>query len=94
MKKPAFYTELSYILGLVLLVPFAAVVVFSLGDYAMTLLNALKDFSFPDTFALNAKQLAMLAGGAVLLLFPVLPLKNLLPAVCLRMAKEKRDAQA
>lgn len=83
-----------WFLGLVLLAPFAAVVVLALGDYAITLLNALKDFSFPDTFALNARQLAMLAGGAIVLLFPVLPLKNLLPAVCLRVIKEKRDAQA
>ena len=36
----------------------------------------------------------MLLGGAVVLLFPVLPLKNLLPAVYLRKVKEARDAQA
>ena len=80
--------------GLTLLVPFAAVVVYALGDYALTMLNALKNFSFPSTFALNARQVTMLVGGAVVLLLPLLPLKNLLPAVYLRMVKEERDAQA
>jgi hypothetical protein len=80
--------------GLMLLVPFAAVVVYALGDYALTMLNALKSFSFPSSFALNAKQIALLIAGAVVLLFPLLPLKNLLPAVYLRMVKEERDAQA
>ena len=80
--------------GLVLLIPFAAVVVYALGDYALTMVNALKNFSFPSSFALNTRQVAMLAAGAVVLLFPLLPLKNLLPAVYLRMVKEERDAQA
>ena len=80
--------------GLVLVIPFAAVVIATLGDYALTLIGALKNFSFPDTFALNGRQIAMLAAGAVLLLFPLLPLKNLLPAVYLDMAEEKTDAAA
>jgi len=80
--------------GLVLVIPFAAVVVAALGDYALTLISALKDFSFPETFALNGRQIAMLAVGAVVLLFPLLPLKNLLPAVYLNMAEEKNDAAA
>jgi hypothetical protein len=70
------------------------VVIATLGDYALTLIGALKNFSFPDTFALNGRQIAMLAAGAVLLLFPLLPLKNLLPAVYLDMAEEKTDAAA
>ena len=80
--------------GLLLVVPFLGVAVFALGDYAVVLLNALKKFSFPSSFAFNGKQTGMLLGGAVLLLFPLLPLKNLLPAVYLRMAKEKTDAAA
>ena len=80
--------------GLVLLIPFAAVVVYALGDYALTMVNALKNFSFPSSFALNTRQVAMLAAGAVVLLIPLLPLKSLLPAVFLRMVKEERDAQA
>ena len=80
--------------GLTLLVPFAAVVVYALGDYALTMLGALKNFSLPSSFALNAKQVGLLIAGAVVLLFPLLPLKNLLPAVYLRMVKEERDAQA
>lgn len=80
--------------GLVLVIPFAAVVVYALGDYALTMVNALKNFSFPSSFALNTKQMTVLAAGAVVLLIPLLPLKSLLPAVFLRMVKEERDAQA
>ena len=80
--------------GLVLLVPFAAVVVYALGDYALTMLNALKNFTFPSSFALSAKQVGLLIAGAVVLLFPLLPIKSLLPAVYLHMVKEDRDAQA
>ena len=80
--------------GLSLLIPFAAVVVYALGDYALTMLGALKNFSLPSSFALNSKQVGLLIAGAVVLLFPLLPLKNLLPAVYLRMVKEERDAQA
>ena len=82
-----------WFLGLVLVVPFAAVVVAALGDYALTLISALKNMQLP-ALTLSAKQMAMLVGGAVVLLFPLLPLKNLLPAVYLRMVKEERDAQA
>ena len=80
--------------GLMLLIPFAAVVVYALGDYALTMLGALKNFSLPSSFALNGKQVGLLIAGAVALLFPLLPLKNMLPAVYLRMVKEERDAQA
>ena len=80
--------------GLVLLIPFSAVVVYALGDYALTMLNALKNFSFPSSFALSAKQVGLLIAGAVVLLFPLLPIKSLLPAVYLHMVKEDRDAQA
>lgn len=82
-----------WFLGCVLVVPFAAVVVAALGDYALTLISSLKNLQLP-AFTLNAKQAAMLIGGAVVLLFPLLPLKNLLPAVYLRKVKEARDAAA
>ena len=82
-----------WFLGCVLVVPFAAVVVAALGDYALTLIASLKNLQLP-AFTLNVKQAAMLIGGAVVLLIPVLPLKNLLPAVYLRKVKEARDAQA
>lgn len=82
-----------WFLGCVLVVPFAAVVVAALGDYALTLIASLKNLQLP-AFTLNVKQVAMLIGGAVVLLVPVLPLKNLLPAVYLRKVKEARDAQA
>ena len=82
-----------WFLGLLLVVPFAAVAVYALGDYALTLVSALKNMQLP-AFTLNAKQAAMLIGGAVVLLFPLLPLKNMLPAVFLRMKKEQSDAAA
>ncbi len=79
--------------GLVLVIPFCAVAVFTLGDFAGTVVTALKNMQMPS-LALNAQQAALLIGGAVLLLCPVLPLKNLLPAVYLRKVKEARDAAA
>lgn len=82
-----------WFLGLVLVVPFGVVLVVALRDYAATLIASLKSLKWP-TFTLNAKQAAMLIAGVALLLCPALPLKNLLPAVYLRKAKEERDAQA
>ena len=79
--------------GLALLLPFVAVAAFTLGDFAVTVVSALKNMQMPS-LSLNAQQAAMLIAGAVVLLFPVLPLKNLLPAVYLRKVKEARDAQA
>ena len=82
-----------WFLGCILVLPFAAVVVYALGDYALTLVRELKNLKLP-AFTLSVKQAALLIGGAVVLLFPALPLKNLLPAVYLRKVKEARDAQA
>ena len=82
-----------WFMGCVLVLPFAAVVVYALGDYALSLVRELKNLKLP-AFTLSVKQAALLIGGAVVLLFPALPLKNLLPAVYLRKAKEARDAQA
>lgn len=82
-----------WFLGCVLVIPFAGVLVYTLGDYAISLINELKNLKLP-AFNLSVKQAALLVGGAVLLLFPALPLKNLLPAVYLRKVKEARDAQA
>ena len=82
-----------WFLGCVLVIPFAAVLAYTLGDYALSLVRELKNLKLP-AFELNAKQLALIIGGAVVLLYPVLPLKNLLPAVYLRKVKEARDAQA
>ena len=79
--------------GLALLIPFCAVAVLTLGDFAVTVVSALKNMQMPS-LSLNGQQAAMLIAGAVVLLFPVLPLKNLLPAVYLRKVKEARDAQA
>lgn len=82
-----------WFMGCVLVLPFAAVVVYALGDYALSLVRELKNLKLP-AFTLSVKQAALLIGGAAVLLFPALPLKNLLPAVYLRKVKEARDAQA
>lgn len=82
-----------WFVGLLLVVPFAAVVAVALGDYAKMLIEGLMQLKLAS-FALNVRQGVLLIGGAVLLLYPVLPLKNLLPAVYLHMAKEKQDAAA
>lgn len=82
-----------WFLGLVLVVPFAAVVAATFGGYVSTIIAALKNMQLPS-IALNAQQMGMLICGAILLLFPLLPLKNLLPAVYLRKVKESRDAAA
>ena len=82
-----------WFLGCVLLIPFLVVAAFTLGDFAVTVVSALKNMQMP-ALSLNAQQAAMLIAGAVVLLFPVLPLKNLLPAVYLRKVKEASDAQA
>ena len=82
-----------WFLGCILVLPFAAVVVYALGDYALSLVRELKNLKLP-AFTLSVKQAALLIGGAAGLLFPALPLKNLLPAVYLRKVKEARDAQA
>jgi len=82
-----------WFLGCVLVIPFAAIVVYALGDYALSLVRELKNLKL-SAFTLSVKQAALLIGGAAVLLFPVLPLKNLLPAVYLRKVKEARDAQA
>lgn len=84
-----------WFLGLVLMLPFAAVVMTVLGSFIMTLPDALRNMQLPSlTLTLTPAQLGTLAVGAAALLLPLLPLKNLLPAVYLHMAKEAHDAQA
>lgn len=82
-----------WFLGLALMVPFVAVVIAVLGGYVGTLINALKSMQMPS-IALNMQQMVLLLGSAILLLCPVLPLKNLLPAVYLRKVKENRHDAA
>ena len=82
-----------WFLGLLLVVPFAMVAVAILRDYAMSLLDTLMNLQLPS-FALTLPQLGMLAVGAAVLLYPLLPLKSMLPAVYLHQVKEARDAQA
>ncbi|MBQ7138301.1 MAG: hypothetical protein IJO39_04825 [Clostridia bacterium] len=82
-----------WFLGLMLVVPFLAVVGVVLGDFALSLPAALRNMQLPS-LTLTASQWGMLIVSAAVLLLPLLPLKNLLPAVYLHMAKEARDAQA
>lgn len=82
-----------WFLGLMLMLPFAAVVVTVLGSFILTLPEALRNMQLPS-LTLTASQWGMLLLGAAVLLLPLLPLKNLLPAVYLRLVKEARDAQA
>lgn len=82
-----------WFVGMLLTVPFLVVAALALGDYARMLVAALKQLKLPS-FALTVRQAALLIGGVVVLLLPVLPLKSLLPAVYLRQVKEKTDAAA
>ena len=82
-----------WFLGLALVIPFVGVAALAMGDYALMLISELKNLKLP-AFTLNARQLAMLIGGALVLLVPVLPLKNMLPAVYLRKVQEARHDAA
>lgn len=82
-----------WFLGLMLMLPFAAVVVTVLGSFILTLPEALRNMQLPS-LTLTVSQWGVLFVSVAVLLLPLLPLKNLLPAVYLHMAKEARDAQA
>lgn len=82
-----------WFLGLTLVIPFVIVVIAVLGSFILTLPEALRNMQLPS-LTLTGAQLGTLAVGAAALLLPLLPLKNLLPAVYLRLTKEARDAQA
>lgn len=82
-----------WFLGLMLIIPFVIVVIAVLGSFILTLPEALRNMQLPS-LTLTGAQLGTLAVGAAALLLPLLPLKNLLPAVYLRLTKEARDAQA
>ena len=51
-----------WFMGCVLVLPFAAVVVYALGDYALSLVRELKNLKLP-AFTLSVKQAALLIGG-------------------------------
>ena len=82
-----------WFLGMLLVIPFVIVVIAVLGSFILTLPEALRNMRLPS-LTLTASQWGMLLVSAAVLLLPLLPLKNLLPAVYLHMAKEARDAQA
>ena len=67
-----------------------------LGDYALAFVRQMKDLLTTGMILapLGARPWIVLA-GAVVLLLPALPVKNMLPAVYLRAAAEEAsDAQA
>jgi len=80
-----------WFLGMLLVIPFVIVVIAVLGSFILTLPEALRNMQLPS-LTLTASQWGMLLVSAAVLLLPLLPLKNLLPAVYLHMAKEARDA--
>ena len=82
-----------WFLGMLLVIPFVIVVIAVLGSFILTLPEALRNMQLPS-LTLTASQWGMLIISAAVLLLPLLPLKNLLPAVYLHMEKEARDAQA
>lgn len=82
-----------WFLGMLLVIPFVIVVIAVLGSFILTLPEALRNMQLP-ALTLTASQWGMMFVSAAVLLLPLLPLKNLLPAVYLHMAKEARDAQA
>ena len=82
-----------WFLGMLLVIPFVIVVIAVLGSFILTLPEALRNMQLPS-LTLTAPQWVGLLLGAAALLMPIIPLKNLLPAVYLHMAKEARDAQA
>lgn len=83
-----------WFVGLVTVLPFAAAIAAIAGDWALGLLSSIKAGK-NLVFDLSGGQIASMAAAVVLLLLPLLPLKNLLPAVYLRLVKEsKKDAQA
>lgn len=80
--------------GLVLVVPFLLGLLGIMGDWALNVIAAFKKTGQLSAVAISARQIWMLSIAALALLCPVLPLKNLLPAVALRQVKEAKDAQA
>ena len=82
-----------WFLGMLLVIPFVIVVIAVLGSFILTLPDALRNMQLPS-LTLTVSQWGVLFVSVAVLLLPLLPLKNLLPAVYLHMAKEARDAQA
>ena len=83
-----------WFVGLVLVLPFCIALLAIMGDWALsTVQQLLKTMKFSE-IAVSARQIILLAVSALVLLCPVLPLKNLLPAVYLRHVREAEDAQA
>jgi hypothetical protein len=75
------------------LLPFIALVAAVLGSVVMSLPDMLRNREMLSLTP-TGLQAVLLAGGAVLLLLPALPLRSMLPAVYLHMEKENRNAQA
>ncbi|MBQ8555383.1 MAG: hypothetical protein IJ438_05845 [Clostridia bacterium] len=79
--------------GLVTLLPFVLVVLATIGNYIPAFVSQLKDsLTSGIVFEPLGVRAYILAGAVAVLLLPVLPFKNMLPAVYLRKAKEERYA--
>ncbi len=85
-----------WMIGLALLLPFAAVLLFTMGEWALSFVRQLSSMLLSGNMSLSlGNRVYILLADVLLLALPVLPLKNLLPAVYLRHVKEsKTDAAA
>ena len=83
-----------WFVGLVLIVPFLIALLAIMGDWALSTVQQLLKTMKVSAITIAPRQIVLLAVSALALLCPVLPLKNLLPAVALRQVKEAKDAQA
>ncbi|MBQ8201411.1 MAG: hypothetical protein IJZ74_06560 [Clostridia bacterium] len=84
-----------WVLGLALLIPFAAVLLITMGNWALAFIAQIKTSLLTGLVIepLGARAY-VLAAAVLVLLLPVLPLKNMLPAVYLRGVKENKSNDA
>lgn len=80
-----------WMLGLLTLLLFAAVLVITMGEYALALVEQVKNSLMSGLeLAPVGNRLYVLAAAAVPLLLPVLPLRSMLPGVYLHQVQESR----
>ncbi len=73
----------TWLAGVLLLLPCAAIIGATLGSWAMGAVNAFIKTLKLSAMAISGTQLATMAAAVAVLLLPVLPLRTILPAVCL-----------
>ncbi len=84
-----------WMLGLLLLLPFAAVLLITAGDWAVSFISQLSSALLSGELSLSlGNRVYILIAAVLALVLPVLPVKNMLPAVYLRLAKESNNDAA